>query len=88
MRPCVKKEASSDDNRGSGQVLRGNADLTLRGLRRDKTRTPVAGGHLGWIAPNSKKIAQGLAGRAKVDADGVVKLRTTYCAERIFWPPV
>lgn len=43
MRPCVKKEASSGfGGRMSGQVLRGNADLTLPGRRRDKTRTPIA----------------------------------------------
>lgn len=44
MRPCVKKEALSDRTTvHPGRLSRGNAGLTLRGLRRDKARTPIVG---------------------------------------------
>jgi predicted Fe-S protein YdhL (DUF1289 family) len=43
MRPCVKKEASGDTATVSpGWSCVETLDLTLPGLRRDKTRAPIA----------------------------------------------
>ena len=63
MRPCVKKAASGDfGDRKSGQVWRGNADLTLRGLRRNKVRAPIADGphipHCGEAQENYAKAGR------------------------------
>src|SRR6218665_4188906 len=54
----LREEGSSGEygDRSSGQVWRGNADLTLRGLRRDKARAPIAGRALYCTAAKRKKI--------------------------------